>query len=253
MKTPTRRKPTRKAPPVQPAPESVPAGRASPARRRQSRTLRYVLIEVMIVAVGVLLALGVDAARRTIEDHQRAEAIRSAFRDEVLVNRERLLRKMDRLRWAYRATLEHPDVAPDRVIQPGGNLIMLFFDTAWEEAAATDGLRLLGGEERAGLSELYASQRSLVTRQDAEMALWDDLIRYRSGSAASPEEARQRTAQVRRWRLAALRFHHHACRHLLRIQAALEHKRLALSSTDRCEGTEPLGTDLRTLFPDPAG
>jgi hypothetical protein len=247
MKTPQRRQPTRKsAKPVAAAPAARQhVGRGSPARRRQGRTLRYVLIEIVIVSIGVLLALGVDAGRRAIQDGQRTREVRAAFAEELEINRQRVLRKMDRVRWAYRTTSARPDQAPGAVAQPGGNLIILLFDTAWQGALATDGLRLLSGPERAALSELYASQASLFARQEAEMALWDDLSRYPNGASATPEEARQRDAHLRRWWLAATRLHHHSCRHLMRVRAVSQRRPLALNDTERCETTGPLDTDLR--------
>ena len=247
MKTPQRRRPTRKSAEPALAVAATPphVGRGSPARRRQRRTLRYVLIEIVIVSIGVLLALGVDAGRRAIQDGQRTRELRAAFAEELEVNRQRVLRKMDRVRWAYRTTSARPDQAPAAVPRPGGNLVILLFDTAWQGALSTDGLRLLPAPERAALSELYASQASLYARQEAEMALWDDLSRYPNGATATPEEARQRDAQLRRWWLAATRLHHHSCRHLMRIRAVSQRRPLALNETESCEATGPMDTDLR--------
>ena len=66
------------------------------------------LFEIVIVAIGVLLALLVDEARQSRENRQLADESIAAMRTEMDDNRWRLVRKLELLHRAYLAVEADP-------------------------------------------------------------------------------------------------------------------------------------------------
>lgn len=215
---------------------ATPRSRRPSLRRRRVRTVRYALIEVGIVTAGVLIALGVDEMRTSMQERRLADQARERFRTEIVENRDRALRKMAETEKVFTAVQAAPDQA-GVLVRRGENLFMLFFDSAWETAVQTNALAHLDPEEVASLSSTYSGQERYLELQEREQERWQALGAHPEGPL--PEaEAEARTGATAQWSSYARGLYQSTCRLVLRFDAALDQP-YDRATFDRCRRLDP--------------
>lgn len=181
--------------------------------------VRYILIEIIIVATGVFIALVVDELRQTMERRSLLTQTRAELRAEALLNRSRMARKL----YLLRAAAQTLQVQPYRATELVGarrNDISRPFSTAWAMANQTDALRFLEPEERRRITDSYSAQAVYVELTTEEMTAWTRLAGTASRDA-TPMEARERQRAIQIWRAYAGRVGLAACIAAARIEAQL--------------------------------
>jgi hypothetical protein len=203
--------------------EAGPAPKRSPAKRRSrilhAVDLRYVAVEILIVAVGVFIALLVDEVRQSSAHRSLAAETRAALRDEAAHNRSRVARKLYLLRAAARALEQEPDRAA-QLVEARRNDMSRPQDAAWSVAKQTDAIRLLDPDERRRITEAYAAEAVYVELVNDEMNAWTQLAGT-AGAGATAEEVRQRDHAIRIWRAYGGRVALAACIAAVRIERQL--------------------------------
>ena len=181
-------------------------GEAASASNRGEFSLGKALFEIAIVAIGVLLALGVDEIRQTHADRDLVGEAKEAMHGEVEQNRIRLVTKLARVHEAYRALSANPAVGP-ALVEQRTNLQIELADAAWTMAQETDALRLMDTNERQTFATIYASHAIYNRILAEEMNHWVEL------AAPTPND---RAVAV--WRAYARRIAGGACISLMRIE-----------------------------------
>lgn len=217
-----RRKPggTSKPAPATSTATHGPAGVQGAAADRFS--VRGALFEIMIVAVGVLLALLVDEARQSRERRQLATEALAAMQDELLTNRSRLFRKLGLLHRAY-ADLESDPSSAARLVAERRNQQMTLSDAAWVMTVETGALRLLEPAERTRYASVYTAKGTYYDILSEEMAHWSALAAY-SADGESEQGIHERDKAVRLWKAYATRVTLGICISAARIEIALNSK-----------------------------
>lgn len=169
-------------------------------------SLRKALFEIAIVAIGVLLALGVDEIRQTQSDRALVGEIDSSLRAEVEQNRVRLVTKLAMLNHAFAALETDPSAGP-RLVEQRANFQIELADAAWTMAQETSALRLMNAKERQAFATIYASHAIYNRILAEEMNRWAEL------AAASPNDR-----SVTLWKAYARRVGGGACISLMRIE-----------------------------------
>lgn len=178
-------------------------------RRKWWVTLQRALFEILIVAIGVLLALAVDEWREHRQQRQVADAARAAFRAEVLANRDRVILRLRRVAQLYRLVSAHPDEAGRFVFERRSRPLLLY-DAAWTSAVQTGALRWLAPAERTMLAELYTAQSHTRELATQEITSWTELAAV-DPKAMSAEDASDRSRRVRVWLAYAQRVQFSQC------------------------------------------
>lgn len=176
--------------------------------------------EIVIVAVGVLLALLVDEAREARANRELANQARSAMRSELAENRSRFILKLDIMRRAYFALEADPSKAAELVVDRRNQQITPS-KSAWVMTTETGALRLLLPEERSRYAMAYTAQEAYYDIVSQEMAHWADLAGY--DGDLSPEEVRNRDKAIRLWKAWANRVSLGVCISTARIELAFNH------------------------------
>ena len=197
------------------------------ARSRFHRILapaeaRYVVIEILIVATGVFIALVVDELRGTFERGTLLTQTRAELRAEALLNQSRMARKLYLLRDAAQTLHVQPYRAAE-LAEGRRNDVSRPFSTAWAMANQSDALRFLEPEERRRITDSYSSQAVYVELTTDEMDAWTRLAGT-VGSNASTDDARERDRAIRIWRAYARRVALATCIAAVRIEAQLNPK-----------------------------
>lgn len=162
-----------------------------PADRPWQAGLGRTLFEIMIVAIGVLLALAVDEWRERSEQRELADQARAALRAEILSNREAVLSRLRRTAQLYVRTTAHPDMVGKYVFELR-HRALLVNDAAWTMAVETGAIRWLAPAERRDFAEVYAGQ------QRARDVIFEEMIRWTDLGGFS-EEASNRDRALRVW------------------------------------------------------
>lgn len=202
------------------------------ARFFSRHELRYILIEVLIVATGVFIALLVDELRQTIAHRRLAAETRAALRDEVISNRSRVLFKMRLIHDAALILEAHPDRAAELVRETRNSQIVPF-EASWTFATQNDVLRYLPPEERHRLSGAYIINAGYAEIIHDEMTAWTALAAMK-GADASPAETQERTKAVAVWLAYAQRVALGSCINLVGLQRALDARVPASASQRIC-------------------
>jgi hypothetical protein len=168
--------------------------------------LTKALFEIAIVAIGVLLALGVDQLRQSWSDRMLLTETRDALRTEVDNNRVRLVTKLAKIHDAYRALEADPAAGP-RLVEQRANYQIELAETAWSMAQQTGALRLMDAKERQAFATSYASHDIYNRILGEEMNHWAELAVSTRGDRS-----------VTLWRAYALRAGGGACISLMRIE-----------------------------------
>ena len=230
------------------AEEAAPAADRKRALRvtLDGRSVRHALFEVVIVAVGVLLALAVDEMREAAQRRELVAETRAALRTELLANRQRLVAKLEALAAIYPLVDADPDQV-GRYVRERRNRALVLSDAAWGMAAQTGAVRWLSPEERMAFAEVYASQRWGQELVSNEMTAWSELAAFAPGPAGA-EEARRREEATAVWRAWADRAYSSTC-----VQSARYERALGAEIDDQGQVVEtcltrPTGAGARELY-----
>lgn len=178
----------------------------APLRRHSELGPKKALFEIAIVAMGVLLALGVDQVRQSWSDRVLLTDTRNALRTEVDNNRIRLVTKLTKVYEAYLALEANPAAGP-ALVERRANYQIELAEAAWNMAQQTGALRLMDAKERQAFATSYASHDIYNRIVAEEMNHWAEM-------AASSEGDRSVTL----WKAYALRVGGGACISLMRIE-----------------------------------
>ena len=180
---------------------------------------RQALFEIMIVAVGVMLALAVDEWRERSEQRELADDARAALRAEILSNREAIIARLRRTAELYVETAEHPEQARKFVFERR-NRTLFVNDAAWTMAVETGAIRWLAPNERANFAELYTGQQRARDLVFEEMSRWTELGGFPpTPASADVESSRNRALRV--WQAWAQRVQFALCGNAGRYERVL--------------------------------
>jgi len=189
--------------------------------------LKKALFEIAIVAIGVLLALGVDEIRELRTERLLADEARVALRTEVDQNRVRLITKLAMLHRSDQVLANDPTLAPT-LVQQRSNIQITLVNAAWTLALQTGALRLLEPAERQSFASIYTSQEVYNQLLTEEMNRWTALAAPTGDASA-----------VTVWRAYALRVALGDCIVSIRIER-FRNPRLPSSRLQRaCEAYRP--------------
>ena len=189
-----------------------------PAARTTEFNLAKAVFEIVIVAIGVLLALLVDEARRAREDRQLADEAIAAMRAELEDNRWRLIRKLELLHDVYR-DLEADPAKAAQLVADRRNQQVTPSDTAWVMTVETGALRLLPPEDRSRYGMVYTANKTYYDILSQEMTYWNGLAAYATDDT-SAETVRERDKAIRLWKNWANRVALGVCISAARIELA---------------------------------
>ncbi|HEX4389591.1 MAG TPA: hypothetical protein VH109_13275 [Steroidobacteraceae bacterium] len=172
------------------------------------RTLREFLTHLVIVTLGILIALGLEAV---VDAHHRkklaAEAV-DGFRHELTDNRAQVaevLARMPRLREQIDAQIgalgaPAPPTTAGQPIKYPGITFDLMTTASWDTAIATQALNDIPYARVRGYSEAYGVLRLFVEEERIGFGTWQDLrIFGDDASRLSPEQRRALIEQLRRY------------------------------------------------------
>ena len=182
--------------------------------------LRYILIEILIVATGVFIALAVDELRQTMARRSLIAETRAALRSEAVSNRSRMLLKARLVQEAAIILDRHPEEAA-ALVRERRNSLIVPFEAAWTFASQNDVLRYLPTDERRRLSDAYVINAGYAELVHDEMTAWTELAGT-GGADASPTEVRERDRAVAVWLAYAQREALGSCIGLVYLQRALD-------------------------------
>lgn len=180
--------------------------------------LAKALFEIVIVAIGVLLALLVDEARQVREDRQLAREAIDAMRSEMDDNRWRLVRKLELLHRAYRAVEANPSSVA-QLVSERQNQQVTPADTAWTMTVETGALRLLPPEDRSRYGMVYTANKTYYDILAQEMTYWNSLAAFPRDDR-SPETLAERDRAILLWKNWANRVSLGICISAARIELA---------------------------------
>ena len=176
------------------------------APRFSEFTLKKAIFEIAIVAIGVLLALGVDEIRQSQADRALVLETEAGTRAEMQQNRVRLVTKLAMLHQAYDALAANPAIGP-KLVEQRANFQIELADAAWTMAQQTGALRLIDAKKRQGFATIYASHAIYNRILAEEMNRWAEL------AASTPND---RSVVI--WKAFARRVGGGACISLMRIE-----------------------------------
>jgi len=180
--------------------------------------LARAVFEIVIVAIGVMLALLVDEARQARNDGQLADEAMTAMRAELEDNRWRLIRKLELLHRAY-LDLEADPARAAQLVSDRRNQQVTPSDTAWVMTVETGALRLLSPEDRSRFGMVYTANKTYYDILSQEMTYWNGLAAYPADDR-SPQMVRERDAAIRLWKNWANRVALGVCISAARIELA---------------------------------
>jgi hypothetical protein len=161
------------------------------------------VFEIMIVAVGVMLALAADEWRERSEQRQLADQARAVLRAEILSNREAVLGRLRRTSQLYTLVETHPDRVGQYVFERRNRPLQLT-DAAWTMTVQTGAIRWLDPSERTRIAEVYAGYDRMREVVSEEMVRWTELAAF-SATPPSPETRGDRDRAIRVWQAFAQR------------------------------------------------
>lgn len=177
------------------------------------------VFEILIVAIGVMLALAVDEWRERSEQRELADQARAALRAEILSNREAVIARLRRTAELYAQTAAHPDQAGQYVFERR-NRPLFVTDSAWAMAVETGAIRWLAPTDRARFAEIYAGQQRARDVALEEMSRWTELGGFSPAPATADIDA-SRNRALRVWQAWAHRVQFALCVSAGRYERAL--------------------------------
>ncbi|NUR46181.1 MAG: hypothetical protein HOP91_08525 [Sphingomonas sp.] len=207
--------------------------------------LRYILIEVAIVATGVFIALLVDELRQTLARRSLIAQTRSALHAELASNQARIFFKARLIHEAAIALEKHPELAPELVRQRRNSLVVPF-EAEWSFASQNGVLRYLPADERRRLTNAYVINAGYAELVHDEMTAWTQLAAV-EGPGASSAEARDRAKAVALWMAYAQRLALASCVSTVNLQRAMV-ARLATVSPGKTCASYQAETDPSLIF-----
>jgi hypothetical protein len=196
--------------------------------------LRYILIEILIVATGVFIALVVDELRQTFARRALIAETRATLRNEIVANRSRVLFKLRLIHDAALILDRHPEQAA-QLVSARANSLIVPFEAEWTFATQNDVLRYLPTRERRRLTNAYVINAGYAEMVHDEMNAWTELAGA-EGASASPAEAREREKAVALWLAYAQRLALASCVSLFNVQQAIDGKAPRASPLKLCAG-----------------
>jgi hypothetical protein len=212
-----------------------------------AKTMRHIVVEVLIVAVGVLLALGIEQLRQYWLQRGLAADTRVLLRTEVERNISNIESAMQRLADVYPKVEAQPAEAPAFITANSGGA-PLQFDAAFNVALQTGAFSYLDPQERKTFSEVYMSQEALDERSRLFTPLVDEVASWPSGALDDADDERDRARHVRRWKRAAVAQFTSMCRQMIRNRIALGADYPDNHEGTLCRSVSPLTTDLDALI-----
>lgn len=182
--------------------------------------LRYILIEILIVATGVFIALLVEELRQRFERRTLVAETRRAVSDEAELNLSRIARKLTLMHNAALILDKDPARAP-ALVEAQANEEPQPLEAAWTLATQGDVLRALPADESRRISIAYTAQSIFVSVMREEMDAWTRLSRT-EGPGASPADTAQRGQAIREWRAYAQRVAVSGCVEIVRVERVLD-------------------------------
>ena len=177
------------------------------------------LFEILIVAIGVMLALAVDEWREKAQQRQLADEARATLREETLDNRDAVIRRMRRTAELFLLAQRNPDRIGDYVFERR-NMHLLIRESAWVMAIETGALRWLSAAERASIAGIYAGHQRMRDIVNQEMLNWAELAAFQ-GPAFSRQVEQDRDRAIRVWLALAQRAQLAQCATVGRYEQAL--------------------------------
>lgn len=151
---------------------------------KAAHSVREFLIEIGTITVGILIALGLEAAVEAWHNHELVDRVRIDLRQELRANRETLAgaiaqeeataAPLDALVRYGRARL-HGEHVP---LPANTSVTMTFIPmstSAWESAVATQALIHMPYDEAHALTRVYAGTRVFNAYQDEAAKQWFEL------------------------------------------------------------------------------
>jgi hypothetical protein len=222
---------------VEPTDHDAAAPSAPAKSRHWDEVLGRALFEILIVAVGVLLALAVDEWREKAGQRELADEARSTLRAEILSNREAVISRLRRVAQLYAMTEASPERVGDFVFERR-NMALLLNDSAWVMAVETGALRWLTPAERARIAEIYAGHQRMRDVVAQEMANWAELAAFPVGDLP-PAMDHERQRAVRVWQAYAQRAQLAQCASIGRYERALGANVSDSALVEFCRATPP--------------
>ena len=189
------------------------------ARNHWQSLLEKAVFEIVIVAVGVLLALGVDDWRERVQQRQLANETRAALRAEILSNRQVVVERMRVTGALYLLTQKHPERVSEYVFERR-NRPLLLTNVAWTMAIQTEALRLLSPIERDRIAGIFIEQQHVLELANYEMTKWTELASFSSAPNHIFDSA-DRDRAIRVWQAFAQRVQLAQCATLGATERAL--------------------------------
>lgn len=180
------------------------------------------LFEIVIVAIGVLLALLVDEARQSRENRQLADESIAAMRTEMDDNRWRLVRKLELLHRAYLAVEADPSQVAT-LVADRRNQQVTPAKSAWLMTVETGALRLLTPDQRTRYGMAYTANETYYDILTQEMTFWNGLAAFPADDR-SQDTLRERGKAILIWKNWANRVALGVCISLARIELAFDPK-----------------------------
>ena len=207
-----------------------------PPTRRWGDFAGRSLFEIMIVAIGVVLALAVDQWREDSEQREIADDARQSLRAEIITNRDAVFARMRRIARLYADTTTQPERVSQYVFDRR-NMALLIDDSAWTMVIETGALRWLSVKERTKFADIYAGQQRMRDVVQQEMTVWAELAAFQPPLGADQSAERDRAILV--WKAFAQRAQLAHCASAARYEQALGGKFPASRLVEFCRDREP--------------
>jgi len=206
------------------------------------------VIEVFIVTVGVLLALGIDQIRQHFSRLGQAEEARQLLRDEIVSNVKQIEQRMRNLQNIYAGIEANPQDAPDLSVETGLGGAAFPLDTAYTIAMQTGAFAYLRPEERTLFATAYLSQKYLEDNSISYRDAFREMISFRAGKLDDVRQSEAQLQQVKRVQIWADALFASGCRAVVNYRKALGEWQGETSPYSYCSGLDPMTTDVDMLI-----
>lgn len=156
------------------------------------------LVEVAIVVIGILIALGLDQLVGNIRDWRQAQQTGATLTDEIQVNLGYSRYRLDERACVARRLDEIDDLlarwSAGEVVPPGlwiGRPTLVLIDqAAWKAAVSAGRVTLFPEKLQAQAGRIYASLQEIADAEQAEQLAWAQLRALERGSKVLTDGAR---------------------------------------------------------------